>query len=167
MEWLEKKETVAVIFKKYRWAMLVLLAGLLLMALPEGTKAEAVNTVPEEAAQEETLQQELESILSRLEGAGKVQVLLSIESGPQTHYQLDTNQTSTDTSSDKRTETVIITGTDRNQSGLVQRVDPPVYLGAVVLCQGADSPQVKLAIVDAVGTATGLTSDKISVWKMK
>jgi len=40
-------------------------------------------------------------------------------------------------------------------------------MGAVIVCQGADDPQVRLSIVDAVSKVTGLGSDKISVLKMK
>ena len=36
----------------------------------------------------------------------------------------------------------------------------------VVLCQGADAPSVKLAIVEAVRCVTGLGADQISVQKM-
>ena len=43
----------------------------------------------------------------------------------------------------------------------------PTYLGAVIVCQGGDSPTVKLAIVEAVSNATGLSADKITVLKMK
>jgi stage III sporulation protein AG len=64
-------------------------------------------------------------------------------------------------------ETVIITDAQRAQQGLVKQVNPPVYLGAVVVCQGADRASVRLAIVEAVANATGLGADKISVLKMK
>ena len=49
----------------------------------------------------------------------------------------------------------------------VQQVLPESYRGAIVVCQGADSPAVKLAIVEAVSRATGLGADSISVLKMK
>ena len=55
----------------------------------------------------------------------------------------------------------------RADPGLVRQVNPPEYLGAVVLCQGADNPSVKLSIVEAVSKATGLTTDRITVLKMK
>lgn len=168
MDWLEAKSSLASFLKKYQWAAVVILAGLILMALPDG----AAESLPEpEAAEtghpEQTLQQELEEILSQLEGAGKVRVLLTVSQGGQTYYQSDTDLSGTDTSREERRETVILSGTDRSETGLVQREDPPSYLGAVVLCQGADRPTVKLAVVDAVATATGLGSNHISVWKMK
>lgn len=167
MDWVEMKELAEAFIKKYRLAVVVLLAGVMLMLLPEENPVSRETADPPQAVEQKDLQQELEEILSKLDGAGKVKVLLSQASGSYTHYQMDEDQSKTMDSLDKRSETVIITGADRSQSGLVQRVDPPIYLGAVVLCQGGDSPSVKLAVVDAVATATGLTSDKISVWKMK
>jgi hypothetical protein len=40
-------------------------------------------------------------------------------------------------------------------------------MGAVIVCQGADKPVVRLAIVEAVADATGLSTDTITVLKMK
>ena len=39
--------------------------------------------------------------------------------------------------------------------------------GAVVVCQGADDPQVRLDVTTAIAAYTGLGSDKITVMKMK
>ena len=168
MDWTDRKDSINAFFKKYRWALLVLLTGLLLMGIPQNREdAVPVPDMKEAGTAEESLQQELETLLSQLDGAGKVTVLLSMESGARTHYQADTDQSKAQDTQSKRSETVIITASDRNELGLVQQIDSPVYRGAVVLCQGGDDPCVKLAIVDAVSTATGLTSDKISVWKMK
>lgn len=166
MDWIEAKDVILSYFRKYRWAAVILLIGLMLMALPQGKEAESA---PEGAAQaaEPDLQQELEDLLGRLEGAGKVRLLLTTAAGAETHYQTNEDLSKTADSGDKRVETVVITGADRSESGLVQRIDPPQYLGAVVLCQGADSAAVRLAVVEAVAAATGLTSDKISVLKMK
>ena len=77
-------------------------------------------------------------------------------------------QTDTDTSeTGARWETVIVTGTDRNQNGVIQQINPVKYLGAIKLCQGADHADVKLQITQAVSRATGLGTDRISVLKMK
>ncbi len=166
MDWVEAKAVIISYIKKYRWAALILLIGLLLMAMPEEKGSEAVPAAVPVAA-EPDLQRELEELLSRLEGAGRVCLLLSTASGSETHYQTNEDIRKTADSGDKRVETVVITGSDRSETGLVQRIDPPQYLGAVVLCQGADRASVRLAVVEAVAAATGLTSDRISVLKMK
>ena len=61
----------------------------------------------------------------------------------------------------------MISGSDRGQEGLIKQVNAPTYRGAIVVCQGADDPVVKLSITEAVSRATGLGVDKISVIKMK
>ena len=108
------------------------------------------------------MDQELAHILSQIQGAGEVRVLLTETSGAQTVYQTDV-----DGAQDRHEKTVIITGADRSQAGLVQQVIPPKYMGAIVVCHGADNATVRLAIVEAVSKVTGLGADRISVLKMK
>ena len=169
MEWITDTSAIRNSIKKYRWVLLVLLVGFLLMLFPgEKTIQQSTPSSKEKAEPiQPGLAEKLEQILSQLDGAGKVRVLLTEESGQQTIYQTERNDRRTGESEEIRRDTVILTQADRSQAGLVSRVDPPRYLGAVVLCQGADKATVRLAIVDAVSTATGLGSDKISVWKMK
>ena len=168
MDWSELKQKAGEFLGKYRYVLLIFLAGLVLMLLPEGKKhaEQPVQTVIAEETFRD-LQTSLALILSRIDGAGKVEVLLTEATGPKTHYQMDQDISSGENASDVRRETVVITDSSRAESGLVLHVDAPVYQGAIVLCQGADSASVRLAIVEAVANATGLGSDKISVLKMK
>lgn len=169
MEWITDKTAIRDSLKKYRWVILILAMGVLLMLFP-GEKSPQQLQIPvseEEKENSSPLQEQLEQILCQLEGAGKVRILLTESAGQQTVYQTDRNDRRTGESEEVRRDTVILTEADRDQAGLISRVDPPKYLGAVVLCQGADKASVRLAIVDAVSTATGLGADKISVWKMK
>lgn len=150
------------ILKKYRFVLFVLLAGILLMTLPreENPKSE----VPQTRIKEQLpLQESLAEILELIEGAGKVEVLLTEKTGTMTLYQTDEDYGAEDTHLD----TVLITGTDRVETGLIRQVNPPTYQGAIILCQGADSAYVRLSVVEAVMSVTGLTSDSITVLKMK
>lgn len=153
---------------KYKHCFLVLLLGIALMLLPEGGKStEQPPVIPQTKAQPATLQEQLSELLSAMEGAGKVRVLLTTQHGEKTIFQ-----TESDTSSDERSETskektVLVTDSGRNQTGLVAQTDPPTYLGAVVLCQGAEDSRVRLAITEAVSNATGLGYHKITILKMK
>ena len=167
MEWNDRIDAVQVFFRKYKWMLVLLIVGILILVTPEKSNTEHKADEPVQVHQDISLQQELENLLSQMENAGKVKVLLSVARDAETLYYTDSEKRKTDTSEEISSETVLITDSDRNQTGLIRRIDPPVYLGAVVLCQGAGSAQVRLAVVDAVATATGLTSDKISVWKMK
>lgn len=154
--------------KKYRYAILVLAIGLLLLALPGKTASEE-KPVTETVVSSETVDmaKELQSILSKIQGVGNVEVLLTVKAGETTLYQSDEDVSTSEDSSTIRRETVIITGSDRQQQALVTQILPPEYQGAVIVCQGADDVSVCLAVVEAVSKATGLGTDKITVLKMK
>lgn len=153
--------------KQYRYVVLILLLGMGLMLLPEGKGEEAAADIRETVLPESSPEEKLGKLLSRMEGAGNVEVLLTIASGPETIYECDEDLSTGESGGTERREVVVITDDARNEQGLVQQVNPPVYQGAVILCQGADSPAVRLAIVEAVCDAMGLTADKITVLKMK
>ncbi len=155
-------------WQKYKYVALILLAGVFLMLLPDFTPSEEnTNVRKEPAAEQETDEEKLAAILSQIHGAGEVRVMLSLARGEETVYQTDADNSSGENNSSSRLESVIITGEDRKETGLVRQVNPAVYQGAVVVCKGGDDPKVRLAIVDAVSDITGLSSDKISVLKMK
>lgn len=154
---------------KYRYALIVLAAGLLLLMLPgknTQNKSSTVTVDRNQAVQALDIET-LTEILQSVDGAGKVKVLLSTASGENTVYQTNREQSTSDTGSETNTETVIITDAQRNESGLIQQINPPTYLGAIVVCEGADSPTVRLAITQAVAKITGLGADAICVLKMK
>lgn len=166
MDWLTLRGKARLWLKEYRYVLLVLFLGIVLMLLPQSKAAEEGDKetpVPETVA-EESLQEQLEQLLSIVQGAGKVRVLLTEAAGERVIYQTDGEENSQNT---KRTDTVILSDSGRAESGLVQQILPPTYQGAVILCQGADSASVRLALIEAVSNATGLTSDRISVLKMK
>lgn len=150
--------------KKYRWPAIILLIGLVLLLIPgKDTQTTESRGITETEDNIMTLEEALSEILSKVQGAGKVRVMLSVASGEETLYQSNTN--TSDGGSGKQ-DTVIISDAQRNELGLVRQVNPPVYRGAIVVCQGADSPSVRLALTEAVSKVTGLTSDKISILKM-
>lgn len=165
MDQLGIPDRVKELYKKYRFTILVVLLGVGLMCLPSGKK-ETSEQVPV-AVTENTGQRQLETalaeILSQIKGAGKVEVLLTEAKGSETMYQSDSHIGSNSDSQD----TVIISGSDRTEYGLVRQVNPPSYQGAIIVCQGASNASVRLAIVQAVSSVTGLGADHITVLKMK
>ncbi len=155
------------VVSKYKYAAIVLFVGLVLLLLPgKTTQQTKTQSKPETISQ--TLEAEaLAEILQSIHGAGKVQVLLSTATGEKTVYQTDSDTSSGGDGSSTKNQTVIITDSQRGESGLVSQVDPPTYLGAIVVCQGADSAAVKFAVTQAVAKITGLGTDSICVLKMK
>ncbi len=152
---------IRAVVKKYRGAVLVLLCGIALMCLPrqQETKKAAVPEV-----QQQTLEQALEKILAQVSGAGEVRVLLSGQLSETKRYQTDDTRSG---SGELRQETVILTGENRVQTALVRQTEAATYRGAIVVCQGAENPKVALSVVQAVAAVTGLSTNRITVLKMK
>jgi len=155
---------VTPVIQKYKYAVIILVIGIVLMFIPKlnNKAADQIIDKPVTVVQED-ISTELERILSSVKGAGKVRIYLTTAYGSETIYQM--NSDTSDTQS-KHT-TVMVTASDRTQSGLIRQINPPKYQGAIVVCSGADNPSVQLAIVSAVSKATGLGANQIAVLKMK
>lgn len=166
MDWVKTRTRLTDYFGRYKYVMLIVLIGLFLMLLPSQSGQEPKTVTPAAVSDQETTEERLEKILGQIRGVGKVQVLLTEQVGSETVYQVDEDRTEGDGNLSIKRETVIISG-GGVQSGLVQTVTPPVYLGAIIVCQGAESPAVRLAVANAVSAVTGIGMDRISVLEMK
>ena len=168
MDRIRVKQAVTDFIGKYKYAVLVFAVGLLLMILPDTGDSDPQVQIQETVESLElSMEEKLSQILSRVKGAGQVQVMLSYSSGQETVYQRDTDISEGEKNNSEKNDTVTVTDAQRNQTGLIQRIDPPVCRGALIVCQGADDAAVKLAVVEAVAKITGLSTDKICVLKMK
>lgn len=162
-------DRIIVLGNKYKYVALIILIGIILMTLPlnadkEGSKfVEDQKTFP---TIDQPVEERLASILSKINGAGNVMVMLTTSTGEEILYQVDSQTNERNSTPEIRVDTVIVSDKDRKESGLIRQINPPKYLGAIVVCQGADDPNVQLSIIDAVSKVTGLGSHKISVLKM-
>lgn len=165
MKWLGEKMGGAALWKKYRFVLLVLLLGVGLMLLPTGAgQQEEPQGDSWDTFSLEDTERKMAELLSRIQGAGKLEIMLTLKSSSQLYLAEDTDESSGQSDAQSRQETVTL-----NKGGyedvVVTRQVYPVYQGAVVVCQGADQSSVRLAITEAVSSLTGLSSDKISVIK--
>ena len=138
------------VIETWRLPLLILALGALILLWPSGKKDEPSAEKPEAAQTEETAdtQARLEQLLSSMDGVGRVELMLTTSGSEEIFYQTDTR-----VSGDTCEETTVFSSAP--------------YLGAVVVCDGADSATVRLRVMQAVSALTGLGSDKISVIKMK
>ena len=151
-------------WNKYRWPCLILFVGILLLLIPNGSsKKPEQEGIIEKGDNILSVEETLSEILSMVQGAGKVRVMLTVSSSEETLYQ---NNCSISENGNEKQDTVIMTDSERNEKGLVRKIIPPEYLGAIIVCQGADDPTVRLNLIEAVSNVTGLRSDKISILKM-
>ena len=122
---------------KYKYVLIILLAGLILLLLPTGSRTKA-KTAQAAAVSEQTQPQTIQAEEQRCSAERE---LATDDSG----------------------EPTIISAGGGAQEAVELKTVSPQYLGAVVVCDGADSPQVQLAVTQAVAQFTGLSTDHISV----
>lgn len=166
----EKAKGVRKLWDKYKFAALVALIGAGLLLWPSGSggtpkTADAPQTEPESR----DIQAEMADILGVISGVGQVKVMLTVDSDGERQLAQDTELTySGDTRApedySRRSETVLV-GSGSGGEAVVTRTLYPTYRGALVVCQGGDRADVKLAVTEAVAALTGLSADRITVAK--
>ncbi|NCE64296.1 stage III sporulation protein AG [Pseudoflavonifractor sp. 524-17] len=155
---------------KYRYVLLVIAAGVILLLLPSGEgrmPAQSAAPSQDRTAEVSAMEDRLEEVLSQIEGAGRVQVVLTLQAGPRQIWARDTSQEEgEDTYRQEETLVVVSRGSGQEETIPVQQISPQ-FRGALVVCSGGDDPAVRLSLVEAVSALTGLGSDKISICKGK
>lgn len=158
---------------RYKYALLVAAAGVALLLWPEspaaslggGQEAAQTSAGAEDAARE--MEEAMEDILEKIQGVGRVDVMLTLQSGGERILAADSalrysGSTQAPDDYDRSSETVTVSG-DGGQDVVVTQEIYPQYRGALVVCEGGGSDGVRLQVVEAVSALTGLGSDRVAV----
>ena len=155
---------------KYKYVLLVAAIGALLLVWP-GTKTAEKSLPPESGgpsdgdAELEKTEAAMEEILGKIGGVGRVDVMLTLQSGSELilaeEGSLRYSGDSKSPDSYERTNQPI---TDSGGVVVTQEMYPR-YRGALVVCDGGGSDSVRLQVISAVSALTGLGSDRIAVVK--
>ena len=172
----EKTEGARKIWNKYKYAALVALIGAGLLLWPGLGSGEAAPRPERKEPQSakggwnlQTVQTEMENILAAMDGVGQVKVMLTVDSDGERQLAQDTQLSySGDTAApedySRKSETVRLDGSGGDEA-VVVRTTYPTYRGALVVCQGGGSAEVRLAVTGAVAALTGLPTDRVTVAK--
>lgn len=145
----------------YKYVFLVIAVGAALLLWPEGERGQTVQAEAplEQGFSVERTEEKLEDILSQIDGAGKVRVMLTVKSGAEQVLAQDT----TVSDREETWETVVISTGSGTQEVVVQTQIYPEFRGALIVCEGGNDPGVRLLITQAVSALTGLGSARITV----
>ena len=144
------------------------LAGIFLLTMSElvpqkSTKTEKKETVSDISdSYEADLEKRLTSIVSSINGAGRTQVMVTLASGDENVYAV--KEKSSDGSRERE---YIVIDDGSSESGLLLKVVEPEIRGVAVVCEGADSANVRQEIVSTVSAVLGISSNRISIAKIK
>lgn len=124
----------------------------------------------------DVFENKLAKIISEIEGAGDVKVMVSYRTGVETVPLLDTKDSNTVTEESggeslRRTEqsnleTSIIFNQEKsgNKVPYISKTIMPIVEGVIVTCDGGGDELVKANVVKAVTVITGITANKVQVF---
>lgn len=139
----------------YITIVVICLAILLIMNTSESGEVKSDNSVLSVDDNEFKIQLEkdLENVISKIEGVGKVTVMLTVESTYSYEYVKDDSK--------DETKTVII----GNKEALISKISNPIISGVLVVCSGGDSIIVKEKVINAVSTVLDIPLNRVYVAK--
>ena len=152
---------------KQNRAALAAVIGILAMALillselfPQKNETPAASGSDQSAAAYQAqLEQRLEKLISQMDGAGKTAVMVTLETGEESIYAVDTQ------SSEMQSQNTHVLLKDG--SALTETVYQPQIRGVAVLCDGGGDVRVAARITEMVGALLDLPSNRICVEQRK
>ncbi len=126
----------------------------------------------------EMLEEKLKSVLSKMNGVGETEVLITYsESSEDVYLYNETSQTTVtketdsaggnrDTNQTDTKKEVVYKDENGENVPITQKIINPKIEGALILAQGANNANIKNNIILAVEALTGLPTHKIQVFEM-
>jgi len=159
--------------KKNKYVLIVVAVGLILIMLPknDGEQLQETAIHSQEGFSLSEEEKRISEALSEIDGAGKVTVVLTVRSTGETVVAQDTESYVLQEDGESRQEVsssaVIVSEGSQKESPVTVKVIYPEYQGALVVAEGAGDAEIRLRLTQAVADLTGLSSEKITVVKMK
>lgn len=142
--------------------------GLFLMISGGGSKSTAYQEMDQPDNTSILYTAELESKLTAaiesIEGAGRTRISITLESGEETIYASDERTEGENRANEKKH---VLMNAQNGQQPLIEKVWEPEIRGIAVVCQGANNLAVKSQIIETVSVLTGVSTNRISIAKMK
>lgn len=115
-------------------------------------------------------EKKLSELIAQVEGAGRVQVMLTIESSDEKIYAADEKSNAkTDGDAEQKSydsQYVLVDGAS-GDTGMLLKTNAPKVKGVIIVCDGGENPAVANQITNAVSAALGVGANRVSVLKMK
>jgi len=143
--------------------MMLIMLSSLIPEKEENAKTEKNEYNCDSGYLEET-EKRLGDFLESMEGVGNVKVMITLEGEKVCVYAREGKKST----SDSRTETdesFVMSGREKNP--VLETVNNPEIIGAVIACEGASDPAVKSDIYNTVSRVLGISTADIYVTELK
>lgn len=160
--------------KKTAVVVLIGIAGIILLAatelMPSAEKAQKSHQAEETpiitcSQYEKDVEERLAGILSEIEGAGRVSVMVTLESTVESVYAKEEKQSGGENKNYE--DEYVIIKTDDGESGMLLKTAQPQIRGVAVVCSGGSSAVVRQNITNTVTAVLGISAARVNITAMK
>lgn len=151
----EDKKTALIIFAAVLGMLLILLSG-----TTDENSAEKVKD--EEKIEIEQCEEKLQKLLSSVEGAGRVKVMITYETSDENVFAYNKDESYRE-NEQKFSSDYILVKNDGNETGLKLKTVYPEVKGVAVVCDGANNPVTKEQIISVISALFDISTKNISV----
>ncbi len=153
------------IMKDKKALLIVALAiiGMLLILFSGGSKTETeISRGEPESEFSKDCEEKLQRLISKIEGVGKVSVMITYESGEENIFASDKEESFRNGEQKIKNDYIIVDG-DNGETGLKIKSVYPEIKGVAVVCSGASDPIIKERIISVVSALFDISTKNISV----
>lgn len=166
---LPSADKIGAFLKRYKLILLLIFVGLMLLLIPDEKTGDSASVRDSSAVTEEdfsviSLEKKMSQVLSRIEGAGEVSVMLTVQSSSERIYAVDRELSERDGLREMHEE-LVIASIGNDEEAILVGQNYPVFQGALLVCPGGDDPEIRLQLIGALSALTGLSSNRITVCK--
>ena len=157
-------------------ALVIISIAVLIYFTIEGKREEETSSIVSdnvtgEISLTDGLEDRLANILTEIEGAGKVSVMITYETTGEvvTADKVDTHTTTSGAGDNVVTNTtsnsvpIIVTGVDGSQVIILQEKMPQIK-GVIIVAEGANDVAVKMRLMSATSTVLGVNANSIQIF---
>ncbi len=176
-----KKKFQRLINSKYKYVVLIGIIGILLIFLSttnakkENIKKQKTEKLEKQNSEEyiNHLETKLNNIISKIEGVGRSEVLITMENGIENIYANSEKKATNSnenvsgkmsTRNDIQKDVVVI-DTHEGKQALVVTQKEPTIKGVLIVCDGADNISVVEKVTNAVSRSLNIKKNRLSVVK--
>ena len=165
--------------KNLKFIIILIVVGLVIIFLPDFSGSENTDVdiklsgSSENLEYAKALEERVKNIVQSLDGAGKCEVMITLESGTEQVFAVESRENKTESSDSQRVSSaydsersILTVSSGGTQQPIIVRQDEPKVRGVVIACEGADNQNTALKITEAVRTLFSIPSSSICVIKL-
>ena len=160
--------------KNTKILVIIFIIGVMMILIPSGNSTEKTKDVKTEqdySSYKTDLEDDLQKIIAKIKGAGKVNVMITLEDDGNTTFATDENvsfsENGDQTSKSAEKVHVFSSESSKAEVPIITKKTYPKISGVLICASGAENPDVKNNITKATEALLGVKTHRIEVLERK